>query len=73
MCATFVPIVYFLYPETAGKSLEEIDAIFTESKSIFETVQVAKGSVSLVSRSSGVSWNEERQIECLKATKEQVA
>lgn len=42
MCATFVPIVYFFYPETAGRSLEEIDAIFTESKSIFDTVQVAR-------------------------------
>lgn len=41
-CASFVPIVYFFYPETAGRSLEEIDAIFTKSKSIFDTVQVAK-------------------------------
>ena len=41
-CATFVPIVYFFYPETAGRSLEEIDAIFAESKSIFDTVQVAR-------------------------------
>ncbi|KAF2645233.1 MFS1 putative major facilitator superfamily transporter [Massarina eburnea CBS 473.64] len=39
--ATFVPIVYFFYPETAGRSLEEIDAIFTGSKSIFDTVKVA--------------------------------
>lgn len=41
-CASFVPIVYFFYPETSGRSLEEIDAIFAESKSIFDTVQVAK-------------------------------
>lgn len=41
-CATFVPIVYFFYPETAGRSLEEIDAIFVESRSIFDTVKVAK-------------------------------
>ena len=34
--------MYFFYPETAGRSLEEIDAIFAESKSIFDTVQVAK-------------------------------
>lgn len=33
---------YFFYPETAGRSLEEIDAIFTESKSIFDTVGVAR-------------------------------
>lgn len=41
-CASFVPIVYFFYPETAGRSLEEIDAIFLESKSIFDTVKVAQ-------------------------------
>lgn len=41
-CATFVPIVYFFYPETSGRSLEEIDAIFTESRSIFDAVAVAK-------------------------------
>ena len=41
-CATFVPIVFFFYPETSGRALEEIDAIFAESKSIFDTVQVAK-------------------------------
>jgi len=41
-CASFVPIVYFFFPETAGRSLEEIDAIFAESKSIFDTVRVAR-------------------------------
>lgn len=40
--ATFVPIVYFFYPETAGRSLEELDAIFAQSKSILDTVRVAK-------------------------------
>lgn len=28
--ATFIPILYFLYPETAGRSLEEIDLIFAK-------------------------------------------
>lgn len=41
-CATFVPIVYWFYPETAGRSLEEIDAIFLENKTIFDSVGVAK-------------------------------
>jgi hypothetical protein len=30
------------FPETSGRSLEEIDAIFAESKSIFDTVGVAR-------------------------------
>ena len=40
--AICVPVVYFFYPETAGRSLEELDEIFTSSKSIFDTVSVAK-------------------------------
>ena len=34
--------VYFFYPETAGRTLEEIDEIFTASKSIFDPVRIAK-------------------------------
>lgn len=37
-----VPVVYFLYPETALRSLEEIDVIFMKSKSFFDVVGVAK-------------------------------
>ncbi|KAJ5999312.1 General substrate transporter [Penicillium sp. IBT 35674x] len=33
---------YFLCPETKGRTLEEIDEIFVNSKSFFGTVQVAK-------------------------------
>lgn len=40
--AAFVPTVYFFFPETAGRSLEEIDAIFESSKSIFDPVPVAR-------------------------------
>jgi sugar porter (SP) family MFS transporter len=40
--AAFVPVVYFFFPETNGRSLEEMDAIFRNSKSIFDTVSVAK-------------------------------
>lgn len=36
------PAVYFLFPETNGRHLEEVDVIFTQSKSIFDTVSVAK-------------------------------
>jgi len=33
-CASFVPIIYVLYPETARKSLEEIDIEFLERPGI---------------------------------------
>lgn len=33
MNAIFFPIIYFLYPETAGRSLEEIDLIFAKGYS----------------------------------------
>lgn len=28
---SFIPIVYFLYPETAGRSLEDMDRYYTEN------------------------------------------
>lgn len=31
--ALFFPVIYFLYPETAGRSLEEIDLIFAKGYS----------------------------------------
>ncbi|KAL4879959.1 general substrate transporter [Aspergillus karnatakaensis] len=34
--------IYFLYPETMGRSLEEIDLIFRESPSVLATVRYAK-------------------------------
>ena len=40
--ASCVPVVYFFYPETAGRSLEEIDEIFAASKNILDPVNVAK-------------------------------
>lgn len=33
--ASFVPIVYLFYPETADRSLEDIDRLFRENSSIF--------------------------------------
>lgn len=37
-----IPVVYFFYPETAYRSLEEIDDIFRNSKGFFNVVSVAK-------------------------------
>lgn len=36
------PVVYFFFPETSGRSLEEIDEIFLQSKSIWDPVRLAK-------------------------------
>ena len=39
--AFIVPVVYFFYPETAYRSLEEMDAIFHKCKSIWTVVGIA--------------------------------
>lgn len=33
--ASFVPIVYFFYPETAGRKLEDMDRLYRENHSIW--------------------------------------
>ncbi|KFY63245.1 hypothetical protein V496_04094 [Pseudogymnoascus sp. VKM F-4515 (FW-2607)] len=40
--AFIVPVVYFFYPETAYRSLEEMDQIFHKSKSCFDVVGIAR-------------------------------
>ncbi|KAF8859442.1 major facilitator superfamily transporter monosaccharide [Acephala macrosclerotiorum] len=40
--AFIFPVVYFFYPETAYRSLEEMDSIFQKTKSIFTVVKRAK-------------------------------
>lgn len=40
--ALILPVVYFFYPETAYRSLEEMDSIFTKTKFIFSVVKIAK-------------------------------
>ncbi|THC94652.1 hypothetical protein EYZ11_005874 [Aspergillus tanneri] len=39
--AAIFPVVYFFYPETTRRSLEEMDRIFRKTKSIFSLVRVA--------------------------------
>ena len=34
--------VYFFFPETSGRSLEEVDQIFHRTSSIFDAVSVSK-------------------------------
>ncbi|KAL1873530.1 hypothetical protein Daus18300_003893 [Diaporthe australafricana] len=42
-----IPVsVYFLYPETMGLRLEDIDLIFRESPSVMKTVAYARNRVS---------------------------
>lgn len=43
--ACFVPIIYFFYPETAGRSLEEIDIIF--AKGYVEKISYVKAAKEL--------------------------
>ncbi|KAL8833137.1 MAG: hypothetical protein Q9170_004469 [Blastenia crenularia] len=40
--AAIFPVVWFFYPETAYRSLEEMDGIFRKCKSIFTVVKIAK-------------------------------
>lgn len=40
--AFIVPVVYFFYPETAYRSLEEMDSIFRKTTNIFSVVRIAR-------------------------------
>jgi hypothetical protein len=40
--ALILPVVYFGYPETMGRSLEELEVMFTEGKSIPAIVRLSK-------------------------------
>ncbi|KAJ5679586.1 hypothetical protein N7462_007830 [Penicillium macrosclerotiorum] len=40
--AFIFPVVYFFYPETAYRSLEEMDTIFNKTTSVFNVVSVAR-------------------------------
>ena len=42
ICVSAVITFFFFFPETRGRSLEEIDEIFIQSRSIFDPVRVAK-------------------------------
>lgn len=40
--ASIIPTVYFFFPETSGRSLEEIDEIFMQSKTIWDPPRLAR-------------------------------
>lgn len=40
--ATIVPTIYYMFPETAGLSLEEVDELFGQSKSVFDPLKIAR-------------------------------
>ena len=40
--AFLIPVVYFFYPETAGRSLEEMDSIFRKCNSYLNVVKIAR-------------------------------
>ena len=40
--AFIFPVVYFFYPETAYRSLEEMDTIFRKCRSYFTVVRIAR-------------------------------
>lgn len=42
VCATIPPTVYFIFPETMGHNLEDIERIFQEADSPRQTVALAR-------------------------------
>ncbi|KAJ6149585.1 hypothetical protein N7471_000784 [Penicillium samsonianum] len=40
--AMMIPVIYYLFPETAGRSLEEMDKIFTLSRGALDPVKIAR-------------------------------
>lgn len=70
MCfnASFVPIIYFLYPETAGKTLEELDGLFlhtTDAWKLTDKGNAAEADLEMPGGkgSSGSSLEEEKGVE----------
>jgi len=59
-----IPVtVYFLYPETMGRSLEELDVIFRDSPSALATVRYAKYKPQLAPEDIPASKHEDSTIQ----------
>ncbi|KAL3426756.1 hexose transporter [Phlyctema vagabunda] len=64
ICASFVPITYFFYPETANRSLEDIDRFFESRPGIFVhrnhiATQLARPQV-YVEQDEALAWRGEK-------------
>ncbi|KAH7252787.1 putative MFS sugar transporter [Fusarium tricinctum] len=67
ICLTF-PCVYIFFPETSGLQLEEVDAIFTDSSNIFETVSIARQRRLFANR-GGIYKSKEQKLEVAEIEK----
>jgi MFS family permease len=57
--AMMVPAIYYLFPETAGRSLEEMDKIFALSNGVLDAVKVAR----LLQRGQAVDQSLEKDLD----------
>lgn len=62
--AIIVPTVYFCYPETMGRSLEEIEMMFTDAKGIRDVVKMSKKP--LIGQGLGLEHAKEKEKESVK-------
>lgn len=58
ICISATVTFFFFFPETRGRSLEEIDEIFLQSKSVFDPVRVAKELPSHISEAATIADDE---------------
>lgn len=63
ICAMVVPAVWFFYPETMGRSLEELEIMFTEGKSIRAIVRESRKPLSSGFAASAYDHKDEKTVE----------
>lgn len=65
ICASFIPIVYFLFPETANRSLEDIDRFFETNPPIL----VHRNQLAVQLKRPEVFWSEDERVGSGKTTR----